>query len=211
MKKMMLTMCFVGMVVLVSGQRSFATWLDDDFDDGVVDTGEVWESGTTLYHDDANSKYPRPYVRSRADNGYSWTEGTAIIDWDAGGRYTGLFTAGQQYYLALRKDIVGGQWTMAIKDTNGVRNYNLGTGYDPTVGWHWEIEFGGGNVTFRGKKYTDTEWQKNNLYTYNISDPFVLETGSYNTTAEFGRLAVVPEPATIGLILLGFVGLIRRK
>ncbi len=219
MRKVMLGMCFVGMLILVSSSVSLATWLDDDFDDGVVDTsiwtiggdsGEVWESGTTLYHDDANGAYPRPYVRSRAENGYAWTEGIAQIWWDNGGRYAGLMTQqGGGNYLLIRKDITGGYWTLSVNGTN----HTVWDFYQQTDNWYWEIEFDNdaGTVEFRGKKYASSDWDIVRDYTYSNSEPFSLETASYNTTSEWDRMAVVPEPTTIGLLIFGLVGLIRCR
>ena len=201
MKKLVLILVAVLLMWNVGGALAIGLGLDDGFDDGSVDTGlwtiagnagEVWESGTTLYMDDSNSAAPRPGLISRADNGYSWTVGRAIIDWDAGGKYAGLMTtAGGGHWLMARKDVSSG-WTLSINDADGLRNYNLNSSFDKTVGWHWEIVFGSGTVRFKGRRYTESNWEIDNTYDYNSSGVFMLQAHSATTTAEFGRMAFVP-------------------
>jgi len=176
--------------------------LDDDFDDGVVDTnlwsiggdpGEVWESGSTLYLDDVNTSAPRPYVVSRADNGYAWSAGTAQLWWDSGGRYAGMMTdIGGGNFLLVRKDITGGYWTLSVNGTNHTI-WSIGAGDN----WYWEIAFdnGAGTVEFRGKQYSSTGWDIVQSYSYTNSDPLTLQVHSYNTDAQIGRMRVtVPNP-----------------
>jgi DNA-binding beta-propeller fold protein YncE len=115
-------------------------------------------------------------------------------------------------------------------DTDWLYYFNLTTGSAISIGqlplpseyndpdyWHWgEFDYGPDGSLYAWCRYRSSDYGESRLYTVDISTLSVTATGAwFGFSAGEGTFAItpeiIPEPATLSLILLGGMALAKRR